>query len=56
MGDVDEMDAEAFVQAYVNIVVGSCISIGRPSSVLIYKAILGLSSLILCINCSVFMI
>ncbi|KAF7130437.1 hypothetical protein RHSIM_Rhsim10G0095300 [Rhododendron simsii] len=26
--DVDEMDAEAFVQAYVNIVVGSCISIG----------------------------
>ncbi|XP_058181037.1 anaphase-promoting complex subunit 1 isoform X3 [Rhododendron vialii] len=28
MGDVDEMDAEAFVQAYVNIVVGSCISIG----------------------------
>ncbi|KAL6977480.1 hypothetical protein U1Q18_026279 [Sarracenia purpurea var. burkii] len=28
MGDTDEMDIEAFVQAYVNIVVGSCISIG----------------------------
>ncbi|XP_052185110.1 anaphase-promoting complex subunit 1 [Diospyros lotus] len=28
MGDVDEMNAEAFVQAYVNIVTGSCISIG----------------------------
>lgn len=37
MGDVDEMDAEAFVQAYVNIVVGSCISIGRWSNLLIYK-------------------
>ncbi|KAL8463255.1 hypothetical protein ACS0TY_034046 [Phlomoides rotata] len=28
MDDIYEMDAEAFVQAYVNIVVGTCISIG----------------------------
>ncbi|XAR71918.1 hypothetical protein NMG60_11018372 [Bertholletia excelsa] len=28
MADADEMDAEAFVQAYVNVVTGSCISIG----------------------------
>uniref|UniRef100_A0A5B7B7B0 Putative anaphase-promoting complex subunit 1 isoform X2 n=1 Tax=Davidia involucrata TaxID=16924 RepID=A0A5B7B7B0_DAVIN len=28
MGDIDEMDAEAFVQAYVNIVTGACISLG----------------------------
>lgn len=27
-GDVDEMDAESFIQAYVNIVAGACISIG----------------------------
>lgn len=47
MGDVDEMDAEAFVQAYVNIVVGSCISIGRSLCVLIYEAFIGLSSLFL---------
>ncbi|TQD83379.1 hypothetical protein C1H46_031089 [Malus baccata] len=26
--DIDEMDAEAFVQAYVNIVAGACISLG----------------------------
>lgn len=26
--DVDEMDAETFVQAYVNIVAGACISLG----------------------------
>lgn len=26
--DIDEMDAEAFVQAYVNIVAGTCISLG----------------------------
>lgn len=29
MDDVYEMDAEAFVQAYVNIVVGACISLGN---------------------------
>ncbi|CAL5412771.1 unnamed protein product [Camellia sinensis] len=28
MGDIDETDAEAFVQAYVNIVAGACISLG----------------------------
>ncbi|RVW42311.1 Anaphase-promoting complex subunit 1 [Vitis vinifera] len=28
IGDTDEMDAEAFVQAYVNIVAGACISLG----------------------------
>ena len=39
MGDVDEMDAEAFVQAQVNIVVGSCISIGRLSFVQTNKVI-----------------
>ncbi|XP_075671418.1 anaphase-promoting complex subunit 1 isoform X2 [Castanea sativa] len=27
-GDIDDMDAEAFVQAYVNIVAGACISLG----------------------------
>lgn len=27
--DVYEMDAEAFVQAYVNIIVGACISLGK---------------------------
>ncbi|KAL0003395.1 hypothetical protein SO802_017176 [Lithocarpus litseifolius] len=27
-GDIDDMDAEAFVQAYVNIVTGACISLG----------------------------
>lgn len=26
--DIDEMDAETFVQAYVNIVAGACISLG----------------------------
>lgn len=26
--DVDDMDAEAFMQAYVNIVAGACISLG----------------------------
>lgn len=29
MSDVDEMDAEVFVQAYVNIVAGACISLGQ---------------------------
>lgn len=29
MDDVYEMDTEAFVQAYVNIVVGACISLGK---------------------------
>lgn len=29
MGDVDEMDAEVFIQAYVNIVAGACISLGK---------------------------
>lgn len=29
MHDADEMDTEAFVQAYVNIVVGACISLGK---------------------------
>ncbi|KAK2985961.1 hypothetical protein RJ640_028279 [Escallonia rubra] len=28
MGDSDEMDSEAFVQAYVNIVAGACVSLG----------------------------
>lgn len=28
MNDIDEIDPEAFVQAYVNIVVGACISVG----------------------------
>lgn len=27
--DIDELDAEAFVQAYIHIVAGSCISLGR---------------------------
>ena len=27
--DIDDMDAEAFVQAYVNIVAGACISLGK---------------------------
>ena len=26
--DIDEMDAETFVQAYVNIIAGACISLG----------------------------
>lgn len=29
MDDIYEMDAEAFVQAYVNIIVGACISLGK---------------------------
>ena len=29
MSDVDGMDAEVFVQAYVNIVAGACISLGK---------------------------
>lgn len=29
--DIDEMDAGTFVQAYVNIVAGACISIGMVS-------------------------
>jgi len=37
MGDVDEMNAEAFVQAYVNIVTGSCISIGMFPFALIFE-------------------
>ncbi|THG05208.1 hypothetical protein TEA_013653 [Camellia sinensis var. sinensis] len=28
MGDIDEADAETFIQAYVNIVTGACISLG----------------------------
>lgn len=28
ISDIDEMDAETFVQAYVNIVAGACISLG----------------------------
>lgn len=27
--DLDELDVEAFVQAYIHIVAGSCISVGR---------------------------
>lgn len=27
--DIDDMDAEAFIQAYVNIVAGACISLGN---------------------------
>ena len=27
--DVDDMDAEAFVQAYVNVVAGACMSLGK---------------------------
>lgn len=27
--DFDDMDAEAFIQAYVNIVAGACISLGK---------------------------
>lgn len=27
--DADDMDIDAFVQAYVNIVTGACISLGR---------------------------
>jgi anaphase-promoting complex subunit 1 len=29
VNDMDEMDAETFVQAYVNIVAGACISLGK---------------------------
>ena len=29
MDDANDMDAEAFVQAFVNIVVGACISLGK---------------------------
>lgn len=29
MRDTDELDTEAFIQAYVNIVVGACISLGN---------------------------
>lgn len=29
--DTDELDAEAFVQAYVNIIIGACISLGKMS-------------------------
>ena len=28
-GDIDDMDAEAFAQAYVNMVAGVCISLGE---------------------------
>lgn len=35
-GDIDEMDVETFVQAYVNIVAGACISLGMYL-LLIYK-------------------
>lgn len=31
--DIDDMDAEAFIQAYVNIVAGACISLGKCSRV-----------------------
>lgn len=27
--DIDDMDAEAFIQAYVNIIAGACISLGK---------------------------
>lgn len=27
--DIDDMDAEAFIQAYVNIIAGACISLGN---------------------------
>lgn len=30
MSDTDELNADAFVQAYVHIVVGACISLGKP--------------------------
>lgn len=30
MSDTDEMNSDAFVQAYVHIVVGACISLGKP--------------------------
>lgn len=29
--DIDDMDAEAFIKAYVNIVAGACISLGKWS-------------------------
>lgn len=29
MDNLDEVDAEAFVRAYINIVVGACISLGE---------------------------
>lgn len=29
--DIDDMNAEAFIQAYVNIVAGACISLGKNS-------------------------
>lgn len=32
MDDVNDTDAEAFVQAFVNVVVGACISLGRLST------------------------
>jgi anaphase-promoting complex subunit 1 len=31
--DIDDMDAEAFMQAYVNIVAGACLSLGKCSLV-----------------------
>lgn len=34
--DTDELDAEAFVQAYVNIIIGACISLGKMSFLRIY--------------------
>lgn len=34
--DTDELDAEAFVQAYVNIIIGACISLGKMSFLWIY--------------------
>lgn len=34
MDDIYEIDAEALVQAYVNILVGACISLGNPFALL----------------------
>jgi hypothetical protein len=35
--DIDDMEMEAFVQAYVNIVTGACISLGKRYSLVYMK-------------------
>lgn len=41
--DIDDMDAEAFMQAYVNIVAGACISLGKLLIVLCIHFVVNLN-------------
>lgn len=41
--DIDDMDAEAFIQAYVNIITGACISLGKMFSSLCIRFMINLT-------------